>query len=133
MLAVMCRCCLTVLLVLSCASEPHEAPPADTQALDSTPTADSSPGCVQDITAATAPTRGGDWIGEGCQGQPPTNCIDGDYLRFDGRCYCAARCDTLGVTLGQPCDSDATFICRLLPGPDTVPRCISFEWKVCEV
>ena len=124
---------IAVLLAVGCGDTAHEGA-EDTSTEDTAaPMEVSGPSCVETVTIARTEVTGGEWIGERCQGDPPTNCLDGDYVQFDGECFCAARCDTLGATLGQACDSDATFICRLLPDGDSVPRCISFEWKVCEV
>lgn len=82
----------------------------------------------------SVPFVGETFIGA-CDGNPPSNCLTGNYIVFDdGECLCLPECGQAGLSEGDACTDDGSVTCTRIEndeGTSSGVFCAPPEWGLC--
>lgn len=76
-------------------------------------------------------------LGTACDKDPPTNCPDGTFVKFNGNCYCTVACSSFQTTHnpGDNCTSDGMWVCQHVLATNASMNedviCTPKEWNLC--
>jgi len=120
-------------------TDPPPPPPGDSgQPIDRTdpPPDASEPSCLGDFSIGSLPFSNSEaGLGMECNSSAPTNCLDGWFITVEGFCRCVAACSTFGLSEGDNCTTDGTWVCRHVgatnAGANHARLCVLNEWNLC--
>jgi hypothetical protein len=95
--------------------------------------------CKGDFTLGFSNIHGDPKLGQPCwPREKPENCADGTWIHFPSayKCYCIAKCATLGKAAGEWCDPlTQNFVCLHVIGDhaaaDEAEVCVKPPWNLC--
>ena len=94
--------------------------------------------CEGDWTLGSVPFSGDPNLGQACDDPVvPKNCADGTYIKFaaTGECICIAECSSLGVSAGQNCTEDGSWVCAKIEATNasmnSATACVAKAWDLC--
>lgn len=93
--------------------------------------------CEGDWTLGSVPFSGDPMLGQACDGVVPKNCADGTFINFasTGECICIAECSSLGVSVGENCTEDGTWVCAEIKATNasmnSATVCVNKNWNLC--
>lgn len=93
--------------------------------------------CEGDWTLGSVPFSGDPMLGQACDGVVPKNCADGTFINFasTGECICIAECSSLGVSVGENCTEDGTWVCADIQATNasmnSAKACVNKNWNLC--
>lgn len=76
-------------------------------------------------------------LGTACDSDRPTNCPDGTFVKFDGKCYCTVACSSFRTTHnpGDNCTSDGVWVCQHVLATNADKNedviCTTKAWNLC--